>query len=304
MSPQLHQLVYGFHQHSFGQTKRFGGWRPMVFMQHGLMLSLWMVAASLMGFSLWLGGSYRRLAGIPTPIFVSILLLVTVACKSGGATVLLLLGLVILYCCRRRSAHIPLLCLTLIPPLYMCGRASDFWSGSRVVNLAAEVNTQRAGSLQFRLDAEKQLLDRAWQRPVFGWGGWNRAHVISEHGKDLATTDGLWILAFGQRGIVGLAALTCALLLPSLVWLRISSATLAQPALAGAKALAVFVPLYMIDNLMNAMVNPLYAIAAGGLLSVGMTLSSQTGALVMPRRNHGFSISRNGARASYASCKL
>ena len=36
MSPRLHQLVYGFRQHSFAQTVRFGGWRPMLFMQHGL----------------------------------------------------------------------------------------------------------------------------------------------------------------------------------------------------------------------------------------------------------------------------
>ena len=28
MSPQLHSMVYGFHQHSFLMTHRFGGWRP------------------------------------------------------------------------------------------------------------------------------------------------------------------------------------------------------------------------------------------------------------------------------------
>ena len=36
LSPQLHLWVYGFAQHSFGQTMRFGGYRPMVFMEHGL----------------------------------------------------------------------------------------------------------------------------------------------------------------------------------------------------------------------------------------------------------------------------
>ena len=42
MSPQLHNMVYGFAQHSFGQTVRGGGWRPMVFMQHGLAVGLFM----------------------------------------------------------------------------------------------------------------------------------------------------------------------------------------------------------------------------------------------------------------------
>src|SRR5690348_10014686 len=33
ISPQLHRMVYGYHQHDFNQTIRFGGYRPMVFME-------------------------------------------------------------------------------------------------------------------------------------------------------------------------------------------------------------------------------------------------------------------------------
>ena len=43
MSPQLHRIFYGFHPHEFVQHIRYGGYRPMVFMQHGLMV------ATLMG---------------------------------------------------------------------------------------------------------------------------------------------------------------------------------------------------------------------------------------------------------------
>jgi len=43
-SPQLHKWVYGFRQHSFIQNVRDGGYRPMVFMQHGLMVGMWMGA--------------------------------------------------------------------------------------------------------------------------------------------------------------------------------------------------------------------------------------------------------------------
>jgi hypothetical protein len=53
MSPQLHRMFYGFHQHSFAQTYRWGGWRPMVFMEHGLMVGMWMATASLVGLWLW-----------------------------------------------------------------------------------------------------------------------------------------------------------------------------------------------------------------------------------------------------------
>ena len=51
-SPQLHRLLYGYHQHDFSQTFRFGGYRPMVFMQHGLMVGMWMGMATLAG--IWL----------------------------------------------------------------------------------------------------------------------------------------------------------------------------------------------------------------------------------------------------------
>src|SRR5215212_5826155 len=36
LSPQLHFMTYGFHQHDFNQVVRMGGYRPMVFMEHGL----------------------------------------------------------------------------------------------------------------------------------------------------------------------------------------------------------------------------------------------------------------------------
>ena len=40
LSPQLHRWIYGFHQHGFVQTLRGGGYRPMVFMHHGLALAM------------------------------------------------------------------------------------------------------------------------------------------------------------------------------------------------------------------------------------------------------------------------
>ena len=36
ISPQLHFMTYGFYQHEFTQVVRMGGYRPMVFLQHGI----------------------------------------------------------------------------------------------------------------------------------------------------------------------------------------------------------------------------------------------------------------------------
>lgn len=38
MSPQLHTIFYGYFPHSFGQQARGGGFRPVVFMGHGLLV--------------------------------------------------------------------------------------------------------------------------------------------------------------------------------------------------------------------------------------------------------------------------
>src|SRR4030095_5953929 len=70
MSPCLHKMLYGYHQHVFAETRRFGGWRPMVFMHHGLMLALWMSSSSLCG--LWLAKSrlMLRFATLPYSLVV------------------------------------------------------------------------------------------------------------------------------------------------------------------------------------------------------------------------------------------
>src|SRR5205823_15018650 len=85
MSPQLHVWVYGFRQHSFYQNMRDGGYRPMVFMQHGLMVAMWMSMTALIGLVLWRCRSITKLWDIPIAYFVIPLALVALACRSKFA---------------------------------------------------------------------------------------------------------------------------------------------------------------------------------------------------------------------------
>jgi type IV secretory pathway VirB3-like protein len=96
MSPQLHTWLYGIHQHDWMQALRSGGYRPTVFMQHGLMVGLWMGAASIVGLALWSSGALRRLWGIPLSLVVPILIATTLLSKSFGAIALLLVGALVL----------------------------------------------------------------------------------------------------------------------------------------------------------------------------------------------------------------
>jgi hypothetical protein len=129
MSPRLHRIVYGFHPHSFGQAKRGGGWRPVVFMHHGLMNSMWMVSGFLSGFSLALSGRLKSLMPkfarpftlpLLLALFVTILLL-----KSTGALALLLLGILVLVFTRITRISIPLRVLMILPTLYVITRSTN-----------------------------------------------------------------------------------------------------------------------------------------------------------------------------------
>jgi hypothetical protein len=90
-----------------------------------------------------------------------------------------------------------------------------------VVALAADISTDRADSLGFRLRNENILLARANLKPLLGWGGWDRNRVFDPvTGEDLSTTDGTWIIVIGISGWSGYLARFGLLTLPimALAW--------------------------------------------------------------------------------------
>jgi hypothetical protein len=280
MSPQLHSLVYGFSQHDFVQTIRFDGFRPMVFMQHGLAVSLYMTTAALAGAWLWWTGAARHLSGpiwdrrpYLFPFLLAGLCVTAVLTKSTGAILLGMAGAAVLFGARLWKNPLLLLALLLVAPLYLAVRTSGSWSGSDIVPLVEEVfGTERAESFECRQTNEDMLRDRAFEGPVLGWGGWGRYLVQDEHGRNLTIPDGLWIITLGDRGLPGLIALYLALLLPVIrfLWLQ-PVRTWSYPPGAGAAVCAVVVTLYMIDNLMNNMHNHVFILMAGALAGLPRT---------------------------------
>ena len=266
MSPCLHLWVYGYHPSSFEMAIRFGGYRPMVFMQHGLMLGMWMASASLVAVWLWQTGSLRRVYGIPMAPVAFGLVVVTLMCKSLGAIALLLLGLGAMYTIRQVRTSAIVILLAAIPVLYMFVRAERLWSGGELVQLAAMVSNERADSLLGRFENEDLIAAKAAQKPLFGWGGWGAWRVKDEFGRDITVSDGMWVIALGEKGLVGLTSLSALVLLPIILLVRRVPARQWSSAWAAAPAvLAILLLLYALDNLLNAMMNPVYFLAAGGL---------------------------------------
>ena len=272
LSPQLHKWVYGYHQHQFAQTIRDGGYRPMVFMQHGIACAMWMTAAAIVGVWLWATGAIKQIATIPVYILSPLLVITAAMCHSAGALVLLVAGLGTFLWVRWYQNALPLLAMMLFIPGYVTLRASGTWNGDSLVGFSQKAfGDDRAKSLQHRLDAENLLTQKALRQPWFGWGRWNRNRVYDpDNGKDLAVTDGLWVIVLGTTGWVGLTSITLVILMPSMLyWARCPPRWWMHPMAASGAAFAVLLPLHMLDNLWNAMLNPIYVLMAGAMMGLG-----------------------------------
>jgi hypothetical protein len=266
MSPQLHRMVYGYMQTGWGEMA-YGGYRPQVFMTCALEVGLWMTATAITGFWLWASGSVRHLKGYPSGWLVFGLIVTAFLCLVTGAWLILILGIGFWFVVKWSSSHWPTVALILLPVLYMTTRLSGTWSGDHAVNLIRMgLNARRAESLEFRLRNEDILGAKALQQPLFGWGGWGRNFVTNASGKAISTVDGMWMIALGTNGLVGLIAFESALLVPmALLIRRYPVRAWRTPTLAPAAALATLTSLYTIDCMANAMVNPIYYLVLGGV---------------------------------------
>jgi hypothetical protein len=162
------------------------------------------------------------------------------------------------------------LMVIMIPMLFIGFRAFGDWDGKNLVEWAAKsASEDRAQSLEFRIDNEQLLMERGLLRPIFGWGDWGRWRVHNDIGEDITIADSLWIIVFGRNGLFGLFGLFGVLLWPAikLAWSTPASYWCSSRG-GGRVVLAGLLTLYAVDCLLNAMVNPFYAMCAGGLMGV------------------------------------
>ncbi len=269
MSPQLHTWVYGYHQHEFAQTKRGDAWRPTVFMQHGLAVALFMGTSAVSALWLWSAGKIRTFRGVPMWMLAVGLFAVVFVCRSSYALLLMLSGAGLLFVGRSLRTRAVLMFMLAIPPCYVSLRTVGGWDAGLLRDVAMVVAPQRIESFEQRLGSEDVCWKWVQAFPVFGGG---RLVAIMDGRNDAGfrfIPDGLWLIALGKNGIFGLAAMLSCLLLPAALYIaRHKESELYGMPLAGATIMATVLVLYTLDNLLNAMVNPIYLLGAGGLATL------------------------------------
>jgi hypothetical protein len=265
MSPQLHTWIYGYSPRSFAQQMREGGFRPTVFLGHGLIVAMFTATTVLASATLW--RARIRVAKIPPAGITSYLGVMLVLCKSLASLIYgLVLAPVILFCKPRLMFRAGLVIATLVI-FYPVLRTSGYFPTSSITDIAASTSPERSESLKFRYDQEDRLLRRASERIVFGWGRYGRYRLFDEDsGEDVTVTDGHWIITLGQFGIIGFVTEFGLLLFPifrAFFAYKFASTEKEKILLGG---LTLILAISVLDLLPNDTLTPWVWLMAGALL--------------------------------------
>lgn len=195
MSPQLHTWIYGFFPHSFSQMVRFDGFRPVVFIGHGLFVAIFVLITCCMAASFT--QMKTSIARVPALFILIYLLIVLVLCKSVGAWLLGTIGtLTIVFTPAKIKQKIAFV-LAVIVISYPLLCAFGWFPHDTFVEFAGLFGEDRAQSLSFRFSHESALMLHAQEKLWLGWGGWGRNRLHD------STVDGFWIIQLGTVGVLG-----------------------------------------------------------------------------------------------------
>lgn len=176
MSPQFHNAVYGYFPHSWMQQVRWGFYRPVVFLMHGLSVAGFFSGSLLIGFVLWRRGLVRWTVPFPPGLALPLIAGAWLCTMSFGPW-FAVPAVALLFWLARRWRWTP----TAVAGVGVVWLASVFSGGSTwnwiPRNLAARGAPERAASFQYRLDAMSEYSLNIRMRPWFGHGGFGRGRI-------------------------------------------------------------------------------------------------------------------------------
>lgn len=265
MSPQINVWVYGYFQHDFIQTIRYGGYRPIVFLEHPLWVALMTMTAFLSAIAIWRNDRTRR-----NLLIAAYLGCIVFLCKSAGALLQTMMAAPLVAFARPRLMVLAAALVAGVAFSYPTLRTTSWMPLQGIVDLAMSISPERGRSLEFRLMNEEALLERAMERPVFGWGGWGRPLFYDLYNGKLASVpDGQWVIWIGARGIFGYLAQFLLLLTPIFAMLRAMPGGRHPPRereLVVLGTLSLMLAMNLLDLIPNATITPLTWLTAGALL--------------------------------------
>lgn len=261
MSPQLNRIVYGFFPHSWIQHVRGDGFRPLVFLNHGLHLAIFNACGLLAVICLIRATSGRlRIIFFVCSLWMAMTLYLS---NSLGALIiaLLLAPAAFLVPVRLQLLTAALIAGTVL--FYPALRTAELVPTEEISEFFTEMDERRGQSLSFRFHHEDLLLAKANERPLFGWSGFGRARIYDETGRDITTADGEWVITMAVSGWVGYTSIFGLLCIPTMLFLfrkkryKVDIAT---------SSLCLILAANLVDLIPNSGLSPVSWMVAGALL--------------------------------------
>ncbi len=274
MGSVLHLQVYGFHPRTANQRAGLFGLphsRYRVFFGMSINAAVFMAYATIIALSECLLEMTGRILRLPVRLVAGALGLTTVLARVTTADALLLLGSMSLVGARAMRSAWPVIAICLLP-IVMVGARVAGWGGGQLTTVTRDLAEDKVQSLDARIANDSRILRQVMLRPVFGWGSSGESFRT----EDVSAVDGLWIIAAGKSGIVGLLGLYVGMLLPALVYMRrIGLDRMIGIRPVEGQVLVVLVSVYMIHCVFNTGYY-LPLVAAAGALGGASGLRGET----------------------------
>lgn len=299
MSPQLNSRIYGFFPGGFDQSIRAGGFRPVVFLEHGLRVAVFFFMSITAATAIYRENSdtgekknterkwrfislYKSIksvmaiykkntglnksAGSHLGLKLFYMVIVMLLCKTWSALIYTAIAQALIFFTKPRVwIRFSVIVLTLVF-VFPYVRSAGWIPTQQLSNFFSQYSSERSDSLQYRFDNEDLLLHRANARPLTGWGGWGRNRVYNSLGQDVSVTDGEWIILYGTAGWIGYIAGFGLILFPALLVSRKISSKQDMEIPISTAGIFIILAFNMLDLIPNSSITPITYLLSGALL--------------------------------------
>lgn len=275
LSPQIHSWIYGYFPHDeFSQQKRFGGFRPVGFIGHGLEVAFFIASALICSVALML--NKVSIKPFNNKISSGYLLFILFLCKTVGAFVYAAFSVLVTAFLSPKKVQYIAIVLATIAFTYPILQIIELFPDKQLVNIAREFDDERAGSIEFRFDNEEILLEKAYEKILLGWGTWGRNRVYNQEGQDISVTDGTWIIQLGQFGFIGFIYYFGIMFLTVMIAKKAFIKTDSNNEKRLLAVHTLLVAIIMVDQLPNSSLVPWYWFLIGALAGRAENMIRQT----------------------------
>ncbi len=273
LSPLLHLWAYGFSPIDFFQQMRAGGYRPTVFYGHGAGLAFWIGTCIIA--ALALRKNKVRISIFSSSQVVMYLMIVLILSKTWAALIYVFLANFLMFKFYPRKQIKWSLILVAIVMIYPVTKTFGLFPDKSIISNIQQYSAERAQSLEFRFQNEDILMERALQKPFFGWSGWGRARVYYPDGGSASVTDGKWIIELGSNGVVGFI-FSYALFFITLLYALRNIENIENPKdKVYFASLSIILAICVIDSIPNTGMNTMHLLLAGVLLGQAESLKKR-----------------------------